>query len=559
MTEVWPPDYVAEFISRQQRIQKLKADPSLQFGIEERYRHDPKAWIKHWAVTYDPRNAKSELPTTMPFLPFRRQDEFTDFLLACLEGQQNGLTEKARDMGATWICCAFSVWLWLYWPGAAVGWGSRKQEYVDEIGVPDSIFEKMRIIIRHLPRFMLPRGFHPDKHMPHMKIINPQTGASITGEIGDNIGRGGRKLIYFKDESAHYERPEKIEAALGDNTNVQIDISSVNGPGNVFHRRREAGKEWAEGQELATDRDNVFVMDWRDHPAKTQAWYDERRSKAASNGLLHLFAQEVDRDYTAAVAGVIIPGAWVASAIDAHIKLGFDDTGGWRAALDPADEGGDLHALAIAKGSIVYSVEDWGEGDVGNATRKAIDILRGRTVALQYDSIGVGAGVKSEANRLKDDVDAEGQPLLPKGITFVPWTASANPNDPDERLIAGDHESPLIKDFYDNLKAQAWWELRRRFERTHKAITEGEVYLPGDLISLPSGMPGLSTLRKELSQATRGRSGALKLIVNKKPKGTKSPNKADALVMAFWPAGDNGIGGFLEMMNAKRAETRAAA
>jgi phage terminase large subunit len=27
-------------------------------------------------------------------------------------------------------------------------------------------------------------------------------------------------------------------------------------------------------------------------------------------------------------------------------------------------------------------------------------------------------------------------------------------------------ESPLNKDFYTNLKAQAWWELRRRFEKS---------------------------------------------------------------------------------------------
>jgi hypothetical protein len=52
-------------------------------------------------------------------------------------------------------------------------------------------------------------------------------------EAGDNIGRGGRTLVYFKDESAHYEHPDLIEAALGDNTNVQIDISSVNGLGKL--------------------------------------------------------------------------------------------------------------------------------------------------------------------------------------------------------------------------------------------------------------------------------------------------------------------------------------
>lgn len=526
----WPPDYVHQLAERQRRIRTLRERPDLRLGLPERYRHDPVAWINHWAVTYDPRKAGDpDVPTTMPFILFPRQAEMAEFLLSCIAEQQNGLAEKARDMGATWLCCAFSVWLWLYWPGAAVGWGSRKEQLVDKIGDPDSIFEKMRIIIRNLPDFMRPAGFDAQAHMPFMKILNPENGATITGEAGDNIGRGGRKLIYFKDESAHYERPEKIEAALADNTNCQIDISSVNGLGNVFHRRREAGTEWTAGAPLAVDRVNVFILDWRDHPAKNQAWYDQRRSKAESDGLLHVFAQEVDRDYSAAVAGVIIPAAWVSSAIDAHIKLGFSDDGAWRAALDVADEGADLHALAVAKGSIVRSVEDWGEGDVGQATRKAVEVLSGRTVALQYDSVGVGAGVKSEANRLRDDE------LLPKGLSFVPWSAGASVLDPDGHVIPGDKESPIWKDFAANLKAQAWWQLRRRFERTHKAVTAGEKYDSADLISLPSGMPGLATLRKELSQATRGKTGALKMTVNKTPEGTRSPNKADGLVMAFWP------------------------
>jgi hypothetical protein len=550
----WPPDYVAELIARQHRLRRLKADAGLRVGLAGRYRESPISWIAHWAVTYDPRKAASDAPTVMPFVPFPRQAEMIAFLHACVDGQQSGLIEKARDMGATWLACAFSVWLWLYRPGAAIGWGSRKEQLVDKIGDPDSIFEKMRIIIRHLPRLMLPAGFDPRDDMPSMKIVNRANGATITGESGDNIGRGGRKLIYFKDESAHYERPEKIEAALADTTNVQIDMSSVNGPGNVFHRRRENGAEWAPGATLATNRVNVFVMDWRDHPAKDAAWYAGRRAKAAADGLLHVFAQEVDRNYTAAVEGIIIPGEWVASAIDAHVALGFDDEGVWRAALDPADEGGDRHALAIAKGSIVHSVDDWGEGDVGKATRLAVDRLRGRTVALQYDSIGVGAGVKAEANRLRDEVDAEGRALLPAGITFRPWNAGAAPLRPREHVVPGDCETPVNGDFYANLKAQAWWQLRLRFERTHKAVTAGEVYDPADLISLPSDMPGLASLRKELSQATRAVNGALKLVVDKKPEGTRSPNKADALVMAFWPAEETvASAGFLDLVRTANA------
>jgi hypothetical protein len=220
----------------------------------------------------------------------------------------------------------------------------------------------------------------------------------------------------------------------------------------------------------------------------------------------------------------------VASAIDAHVKLGFDDTGGWSGALDVADEGGDLHALALRKGVILRHVEDWGEGDVGEATRKAVDMLGGTEIDLQYDSVGVGAGVKAEANRL------EKEKKLPKGMHFVPWSAGAAPLNPDDHVIPDDRESPLNKDFYKNLKAQAWWELRRRFERTHKAVTEDEAHDPEDLISLPSDLPNLRKLQKELSQPTRAKTpGTLKMVVNKTPEGTRSPNMADAVVMTYWP------------------------
>jgi len=534
----WPPDYTSVYVQRQQDLLRIKSDPVLLYGAKEYYRSRPVDFINHWGLTYDPRVAGSDRPTRLPFILFPRQREFVNFLQECLVDQENGLVEKSRDMGATWVCGAFSVWLWLFVDGSSVGWGSRKEQLVDRIGDPDSIFEKMRVLIRSLPTELLPAGFSPSDHMTHMKIINPQTDSTITGEAGDNIGRGGRKLLYFKDESAHYERPEKIEAALADNTNCQIDISSVNGLGNVFHRRREAGTEWSPGKKIAKGVTRVFIMDWRDHPAKNEAWYETRRKKAVNDGLLHIFAQEVDRDYSAAVDGIIIPSLWVKAAIDAHLDLGFDDSGAWGAALDVADGGGDTNALALRKGVILKECEEWGERDTGVTTRKAIGICRDRgTIDVQYDSIGVGSGVKAEVNRLLDER------LMPKNIRFFPWNAAAEVLKPDARVIEHDKDSPINKDFYGNLKAQAWWQLRRRFEKTYRALQK----LDGDpdqqdftweaheLISLPSGLPNLRKIEKELSQPTASQGARMKLIVDKTPEGTRSPNLADAIVMAFWP------------------------
>jgi hypothetical protein len=529
--ENWPPDYVSVLAWRRTQIARFELNPQLIKDAKAYYRSRPVEFINHWCDTYDPRLAGTKQMAKMPLVLFERQEELVQFLLACVQGEGSGLVEKCRDMGATWVCGAFSVWLWLFWPGAAVGWGSRKEQLVDQLGNTDSIFEKIRIIIRGLPQGFLPSGFVLDQHMTFMRFVNPENGATITGEAGDNIGRGGRKLIYFKDESAHYERPEKIEAALADNTRVQIDISSVNGLGNVFHRRRESGIDWVPAGEVHQDTVNVFVMDWRDHPGKSKEWYDQRRTKAEGEGLLHIFAQEVDRNYSASVDGVIIPAEWVKAAIDAHIELGLDEEGPWGAALDVSDGGGDRNALAKRQGVILRFVDEWAALDTGETARRAVGHCEAHgAMHVQYDCIGVGSGVKAETNRLSEDH------LMPKDLRFIPWNAGSEVQSPDARVIEGDKDSPLNKDFYANLKAQAWWELRLRFWRTYQAMMDEEsTFDPDALISIDSRIPHLRQVEKELSQATASKGSKLKLVVDKSPEGTRSPNLADAIVMAFWP------------------------
>lgn len=515
-------------------------------GALEYYRTHPVDFIQHWCSTYDPRHAGQDGKiTTMPFALFRRQADMVHFLYDCLDNQRSGLIEKARDMGATWTCVGVSVHLWRFLRGAAIGWGSRKQELVDELGITDSILEKIRMTIRNLPRIFWPTGFDPTVHMPFMRIINPDSGATITGETGDNIGRGGRKLIYFKDEAAHYERPEKIEAALSANTRVQIDISSVNGLNNPFHNKRKIGVEWPSSEPIPAGKPAIFVMDWSHHPEKDQAWYDVERRSWEERGLLYVFSQEVDRNYAASVSGIVIRPEWVNAAVDAHKKLGFDDEGPTIAGLDVADDtpNGDLNALTIRKGSIVKSVEDWGGIDTGKTTRKVVGMVRpfGR-VMLQYDAIGLGASVKSESNRLVEAQEIDGNVL-----TFHPWFASARVLKPDRHIIrrddgSYDKQSPLNKDHFANLKAQAWYEVAMRFYRTFQAVTEGRKVDPDLLVSIPSDMPNRVKLQTELSQATYSTdSKSSKIVINKTPDGTRSPNMADSFVMAFWPVSVGGL------------------
>lgn len=523
----WVVDVRKEFDNRTQFMQELRTSPHAREICRKFYAANPIQFIEDWCITYDPRVEVKYLP----FKLFPKQKDFINFLEGCLKDREGGLVEKSRDMGITWACAAYSAWRFLFHPGTAIGFGSRNGDMVDNLGNPSSIFEKIRMIFRFMPEFWLPEGFKLKKHATEMRIINPQNGATIIGECGDEIGRGGRTTMYFKDESAHYERPERIEAALGDNTDVQIDVSSVNGTGNVFHRRRMAGELWEPGKVMSKGFTRVFIFDWRDNPLKSQEWYDNRRAKAEREGLLHIFAQEVDRDYAGSKERIIIRAEWVKAAIDAHIKLGFDGSGEKVAAADIADGGADKNALVYRNGVILRYADHW-PGEAGDMAEKAVPVCAEAGIEeIFYDSIGVGVGFKTKTNTMKE------WPTWPQRLRVFPWDAGAAPLNPEDHTIPDDLESPLNKDQYMNVKAQGWFALRARFWKTFCAVTRGDKFDPSELISLSSADLGskLSQIEMELSQPVHKYSSDGKTLVDKAPNGTPSPNLADAIMMCYHP------------------------
>ena len=526
----WPPDYREILQERQRRLQKLRKDPVLLEKVKLYYKNNrPIEFIEDWGITYNPKNAPKGKLTHMPFILFPRQKEAVNFVMECYQDQEAGLFEKCRDVGLTWIGVAISDYLWRFHDGVAIGWGSQTQDKVDVLGDPSTIFEKIRIYQDFIPDEFQPKDFESKKHSTFTRVINPDNDSIIKGQIGDNQGRGGRTSIYWCDESAHYEHPEIIQSSLGFNTDCLIDISSVNGTGNLFHRKRESGIIWEPGKKIESGQTRIFIVDWSDDPRKDQEWYDKEKARYERLGISHLFAQEVDRDYAASVEGIIIPQDWVKAAIDAHTKIKFDMNGRVLTALDVADEGGDVNALAGRKGNILGYLDSWGQGDTGFTANKAVSISKQlQAYELQYDCIGVGAGIKAETNRLKNKGKLE-------KLKIVKWAGSAKPLNPDKHMIAGDKESPLNKDFFKNLKIQAWWNVRGMFERTYKVINDNEDYPKDSLISISSKVKNFHQLVKELSQPVIAYDSNNRLLVDKKPDGTRSPNLADAFVMCFWP------------------------
>jgi phage terminase large subunit len=301
-----------------------------------------------------------------------------------------------------------------------------------------------------------------------------------------------------------------------------------------------AGTIWTPKTGIVKGRTNVFIFDWRDNPAKDEAWYEARRSKAEQDGLMHVFEQEVNRNYAASVEGIIIPAIWVRACFDAHKKIAGMEDGPWTAGFDPYDEGRDRHALVKAKGVVIKYADDWTEGNTGDATRKVvIECRRHGSIDVNFDASGVGAGVKSEAERLSIMKE------MPSGMRFIAWNGGAGVLNPESRVdddIFSDMDTgiaPRNKEMFANMKAQAWWSLRRRCEKTWRAMTMDETYPPDELISIDTeNIPAdkLAELERQLSQPTRKKkTGTLKLVVDKAPEGSSSPNLGDGAVMALFP------------------------
>lgn len=509
------PDYTKVFQWRIDKLQQIRANPSILPALKSYYKDHPAQFIIDWGMTFDPRNVEKKLPSNIPFILFPKQEEWIGWFIDNWRNQENGLTEKTRDIGMSWLTVALAATVCLFNEGIVVGFGSRKEEYVDKLGSPKSLFWKARMFIDMLPA-EFKCGWDSSKHAPHMRIMFPSTNSVITGESGDGIGRGDRTSFYIVDESAFLERPMLVEASLSATTNCRQDVSTPNGLNNPFAQKRHSGKI------------KVFTFHWRDDPRKDDAWYQKQLDTLDPITI----AQEIDIDYSASAEGILIPSAWVQSAIDAHIKLGITPTGIRKTALDVADEGYDLLALCGRHGILVEYITSWSgkNSDIYKSVAKAFMLCdeHGYT-AMDYDADGLGASVKGDARVLNESRTVK--------IAIQAFRGSAGVINPTKQIIEG----RTNEDFFGNLKAQSWWSLRERFKKTHRAVVDNMPYNPDDIISISSSTPEYMKLVTELSQPTYSPNNAGKIIVDKTPNGMKSPNYADAVMMAFAPTKSKGF------------------
>src|SRR5579863_1961411 len=492
-------------------------------------------FINDWGYTIDPRLVGEGRNPVMAFALFPKQREMIRWLIGCWHDSKPGVVVKSRDVGASWVAMALLATLCIFRNGFAAGVGSAVEIKIDRTGDPDTLFYKIRSFLEHLPA-EFNAGFNIDQYSADKRVSFPLTGSSITGEAGDQAGRGGRNAIFVVDEAAHFEHPKIIDKNLSANTKCRIDMSSVNGMANSFYTR---------AHNPAIRR---FDFTWRDDPRKDQKWYEQQCAELDEI----VVKQEIDCDFAASLEGVCIPSQWVVAAIDIDKHLGIDcESGAHRAALDIADRGNDKNAFVIVKGRKIKFASQWsGKGsDTGYSVQRAMAIAEAHGLpSFDYDADGMGgAAVHSDA-RLINEARGVAQQNL-KGPTpseyFAAGTIGTHPYRGSEAVIRPEAIVPgtkrKAKDLFTNRKAQTWYEGRLGFFNAWKA-RNGKPYDASRVVCIAGDLPneeGKPSLRdllvSQLSQATVKETIQGKIQIEKAPDDVASPDLAAAALMALAP------------------------
>lgn len=487
-----------EIRRRIEALNRIGGDREAQKTVLAHSKEYPLRWINDWVWLHEPR-AQPPMPKRPPFRMWSCQEELVKFIFRRYDDGEAGGVKKSRDMGFSWTTAAIAVWFWLFQPDSSVTFGSRKEDKVDNLGDLDALLPKVRSIIDSLPPWMRPNGYRRSKHATEMRIRNPENDAVITGEVGDNMGRGGRSTIYFADEFAFVRRAEGVRGAIGGNTDCVIYGSTSNGVGTEFYQMEKSG------------RLPFFYLHWREHPHRDDEWKQQKQNDIGRAN----FAREYDMDDGAAIEDLLIPSNWVQEAREIELQRDGIRTAG----LDVGGRGPDESAYTSRIGPVLCRCEAWDEPSTTKTARKAIRFAHeDGAELLRYDAVGIGAGVRSTL-----DEEAEGH------LEPVPVVGGAEPTK-----TVYDDAPEKAQERFKNLVTEIWWSLRQRFKKVHEHVNGIDQHPEDEQISIDIDD---STLISQLSTRRYEEVGGMKVKAESKKKmskrGVQSPDRADAAVYCF--------------------------
>lgn len=257
----YPKEHRESLEFRARLLANCRKDPALQARVKELFFRDILFAFNVFFYTLDVRRRPEHHRS---FCTYGFQDKTILDIFKAIQGQEDLVIEKSRDMGCSWMVILVYLYCWLDPKGGGdFLLGSRIEDYVDKKGDMRTLFEKARYTLYKLPAWLRPEGFKKRKHDYYMRLINPATGATITGESNNaNFSTGGRYTSVLFDEFGKWESTdESAWTAAGDATPSRVAVSTANGAGGQYYK-------------LVTDgKTKKITLHWSRHPLKAEGLY----------------------------------------------------------------------------------------------------------------------------------------------------------------------------------------------------------------------------------------------------------------------------------------------
>jgi hypothetical protein len=178
---------------RQALLAECEKSPKLRRAVKLACSEDIFFFIFAFGWQFNPKALDGQ--EIGPFLPWNCQMKAVRKILELVTLRKDGVLDKSRDMGASWLFLFILFWLSLFKKWHTSGIVSKDEDAVDAKS-EDSLFWKLQFIYDRLPKWL--RGTVTRRKM-YMKF--EETNSSIGGEASTaNAFVSGRKAVVFVDE-----------------------------------------------------------------------------------------------------------------------------------------------------------------------------------------------------------------------------------------------------------------------------------------------------------------------------------------------------------------------
>lgn len=289
-----PKELKANKAFRLQLLHDAESDVELQALIKAKCANGIEGFeffCDTFCWTYDPR----EEDPHKPFILWPKQRDYAEWLDKLYQRSQRGekinaAADKPRGIGATVTTMTWAFWEYCFHDFSARV-GSRKEDYVDKQGDPDTLFAKIDYLLERIPSWLI--GEHYRSHM----MLKPKDGSSTNSIVGEsanpNFGRGGRKSFMLFDEFGFWDWAKSSWESAGEASNFRLAVSTPPESGQDSHHHKlitnQAGRVYK------------FDFDWSDDPRRDAKWLQEARSTKSEEE----FAREVLKSYEGTTKGKV--------------------------------------------------------------------------------------------------------------------------------------------------------------------------------------------------------------------------------------------------------------